>query len=608
MNRDNINLLSFIPKLPNLIRHLPDTIKGLKMSRITDPDTPVGLGVEFDRAYKRNPNGYAIICDDRYFTYSEFNDWSNRIANYYLAKGFKKGDKAIVFIEDSPELLAVVLGLCKIGVICAMVNTAQRKKVLIHSINLAEAQFAIVGDTLADAYDEIRAEVTIDESSAYWINDKDSINNPGDEPKGYRNLAKEITMASTATPDSVYKIRLKDTAFYIYTSGTTGLPKAVDFNHNRVTKAVGGFGFATMHLNKNDRMLVCLPFFHSTAMAVCWGSVLAGASALIIERKFSASTFWETAIKYDATAFGYVGELCRYLLSQPEKVIDKEHKVRKMIGNGMRPTIWDEFKSRFVIDDIYEFYASSEGNVGFTNVFGLDRTFGFSPVKYAVVKYDRDEGQPIRGADGYMIRAPKGEAGLLIGEISAKAPFDGYSDPEKNKKVILENVFEPGDRYFNSGDLIRELGMKHGQFVDRTGDTFRWKSENVSTTEVENSINTASNVLESVVYGVEIPNTVGRAGMAQLNLEVSHTEFDFKGMLSLLRESLPYYAIPLFLRINDSVQQTGTFKYQKSKLKDQGFTLELQTNPVYVLLPGADTYCLLTPEIEEGINKGDYPF
>ncbi|MDY7025895.1 MAG: long-chain-acyl-CoA synthetase [Pseudomonadota bacterium] len=607
-NRDNITLFKFIPKLPQILRHLPETLKGLSMTKITDKKRPVGLGVVFEEARRKNPNGIAVMYEGQSYTYTEFNEWSNQIANYFANQGYKKGDSVAIFMENSAELLAVILGLAKIGVITALINTSQRQNVLIHSIKLAKAKCAIVSGDLAPAYNEVKDQIEIEEVDAYWVAESNTPAEQGQEPAGFRNLMSMITESSKQTPSTVNQIYLNDSAFYIYTSGTTGLPKAVDFNHNRVMKAVGGFGHSTMHLNKDDRMLVCLPFYHSTALAVCWGAVLAGGAAVIVERKFSASRFWDTAIQYDATCFGYVGELCRYLLAQPEKATDKEHKIRKMVGNGLRPAIWDEFKDRFIIDDIYEFYASSEGNVGFCNSFGFDRTVGFSPMEYAIVKYDRDADEPVKDVNGYLTKVKKGEAGLLIGKITEKAPFHGYTDPEKTKKVIIENAFEQGDKYFNTGDIMRDLGMKHAQFVDRTGDTFRWKSENVSTTEVENAVNKFDGIIESIVYGVEIPHTVGRAGMAQLNLDGDHESFDFKGLVSFLGNELPNYAVPLFLRINDQVQQTGTFKYQKSKLKDAGFSLERQENPVYVLLPKTDTYTRLTPELEKQINDGDYPF
>lgn len=607
VNQQFITIPKVLAKVPNLLRHLPETLKGLKYSKLTDTTLPVGLGLKFDEAAKAQPDVYAVINDDRYYTYKEFNEWSNRISNYFLEQGYKKGDRVAVFIENRAELLAVILGLAKIGVISALINTSQKGKVLIHSMNLAEAKTAIIGDELVDEFSEVRDEINL-KHVPYWVADQDTIKHAGDAPKSFENLARVIVEHSTETPSITNQIYINDSAFYIYTSGTTGLPKAVNFNHGRFMKGLGGFGHASLHLRPHDRMFVTLPFYHSTALIVCWGSVLAGHAGIIVSRKFSASRFWDDAIKYNATAFGYVGELCRYLIAQPEREVDKQHSIRKMVGNGLRPAIWDQFKERFLIQGVFEFYASSEGNVGFTNLFNFDKTVGFSPMTYSIVKYDRDTDQPVRDSNGFLVKLDRGEDGLLIGEISDKSPFHGYTDPEKTKKVILTDVFKKGDRWFNTGDIMRDIGLKHTQFVDRTGDTFRWKSENVSTTEVENAVNEYPQIEESVVYGVEVPNTIGRAGMAQLNLKCGIEKFDFVEFASILRKCLPSYAIPLFLRIDNKLQQTATFKYQKSRLKDEAYDLTKQSNPIYVLLPKEEGYIALTPEIQNDIDNGKYKF
>src|SRR5690606_13623180 len=227
---------------------------------------------------------------------------------------------------------------------------------------------------------------------------------------------------------------LKDPLFYIYTSGTTGLPKAVVFNNGRWWKAYGGFGLAAVRLNQHDRLYCTLPFYHATGMVVCWSSVISASAGLVLARRFSASRFWEDIRQHDCTAFGYVGELCRYLHEAPPQANDRANKVRVIVGNGLRPSIWAPFRKRFGIERVVEFYASSEGNVAFTNVFGFDNTVGFSPVSYAIVKYDKDQDAPIRNARGFMVRAAKGKAGLMLGEISDKTPFDGYTDKDKTEK------------------------------------------------------------------------------------------------------------------------------------------------------------------------------
>ncbi len=607
-HKDVITLPMFLAKVPSLIKRLPAMARGMKLGNITDKSQPVGLGLCVQDAVQRNPDGTAIMYRDTHLTYRQFNDWSNRIANYLQSQGIKKGDVVAIFIENRPELLAVVTACAKLGAINAMLNTQQTGKVLIHSFNLVKPRLAVVGDELLGAFNEVRAQLEIGNDSVFWLADTDTLQDAGNTPANCRNLASECAKASTHNPDSVNRIYIEDPLFYIYTSGTTGLPKAVIFNQGRWMKAYGGFGVTVMQLEPRDRIYTSLPFYHATGMCVCWGAALAGAAGVIIARKFSASRFIDDLRKYDATAFGYVGELCRYLLETPAKPNDRDHKARKIIGNGMRPNVWGPFKERFGIDEVYELYASSEGNVGFMNLLNFDNTVGFTPIPFAIVRYDKENDRPYRNAKGFLEKVPKGEAGLLIGEITDKTPFKGYTDPEKTEKVILRDVFKKGDSYFNTGDLMRDIGFKHAQFVDRTGDTFRWKGENVSTTEIEVIVDGYQSVVETVVYGVEIPNTNGRCGMASIRLTGSPERFDFKGMVKYLRQELPAYAVPLFLRLAESMDTTGTFKHQKAKLKEDAFYIDKVGAPVYVLLPGSDEYIRLTPEIEQGIIDGKYRF
>jgi citronellyl-CoA synthetase len=607
-HKDVITPSMFFSRLPGLAKRLPGIVKGMKIGNNTDKSASVGLGLCVQDAVKRNPNGTAIMYRDTHLTYRQFNEWSNRIAHYLTSIGVKKGDVVAVFVENRPELLAVVTGCAKIGAVNAMLNTQQTGKVLTHSFNLVKPRVAVVGEELAKPFGDVRESLEIAADAVYYLADTNTLEDEGSAPAGYRNLATESRNAPTHDPESVNRIYPEDPLFYIYTSGTTGLPKAVIFNQGRWMKAYGGFGYSAMQLEPRDRIYVTLPFYHATGMCVCWGSALAGASGLIMARKFSASRFFEDIRRYDATAFGYVGELCRYLLETPEKPNDRDHKVVKIIGNGMRPNVWGPFKKRFGIEQVYELYASSEGNVGFMNLLNFDNTVGFSPIPYAIVKYDKENERPFRNAKGFMEKVNKGEAGLLIGEITDKSPFKGYTDPEKTEKVILRDVFKKGDSYFNTGDIMRDIGFKHAQFVDRTGDTFRWKGENVSTTEVEVIADGFAGIVETVVYGVEIPNTNGRCGMASIRLTVPEEKFDFKGLVKYLRQELPPYAVPVFLRLAEAMDTTGTFKHQKSKLKDDGFYREKVGAPVYVLLPGSDEYIRLTAEIESTIVEGKYRF
>jgi citronellyl-CoA synthetase len=606
---DVITLPKLLSKVPAVVANLPGLIKGSRMSKITDTKTPLGLGKGFQLAVEANPNGIAVLYQDTQLTYRQLNGWANRIADYLSSIGLKKGDTVAVDIENRPELLATVIGCAKLGLCAALLNTSQRGKVLVHSFNLVKPKAAIIGEELIDAISEVRSELELDDNRFYFLADGDTLENAGNAPDGFANLADVIKDCSSENPDSVNRVFLKDPLFYIYTSGTTGLPKAVVFNNGRWWKAYGAFGHSAVRLGPEDRMYCTLPFYHATGMVVCWASVICGGAGLVLARKFSASRFWDDIRQYDCTSFGYVGELCRYLNECPKQPNDLDNKVKVIVGNGLRPGIWVPFKERFGIERIVELYASSEGNVAFTNVFNFDNTVGFSPVSYAIVKYDKEQEAPIRNNKGFMVKVDKGGAGLMLGEISDKTPFDGYTDKEKTESSIMRDVFKKGDAWFNTGDMMRDIGFRHAQFVDRLGDTFRWKGENVSTTEIEQIVDQFDGVIETVVYGVEIPDTNGRAGMAQLRLDKDHSAFDFANMCEYLRRELPAYAIPVFLRINtQAMETTGTFKHQKNKLKDQKYDLAQQDNPVYVLLPGENCYQLLTTEIQNGIDNGEYRF
>ncbi len=605
---DIITFSKVAKKLPGFLKGLPGTIKGVKLSKLTDPTKPVGLGLCLEQAAQKNPHGPAIIYEDRFLSYAQFNAWVNQIAYFLMEQGVRKGDAVAILVENRPELLAAVSACAKIGAVNALINTSQKGKVLVHSINLVEPKAAIVGEELLEGYQEVEDQLHVPHERRYYLADADTLHTSGKAPEGWINLADKIKAMKTTNPHTTGHIFLEDPCFYIYTSGTTGLPKAVIFNHGRFMKAYGAFGYGAVRLKSTDRMYVTLPFYHATAMAVCWGSVLAGNAGLIMARRFSASKFWEDIRKHDATAFGYVGELCRYLMDKPAQPNDRDNKIRVIVGNGLRPSIWRQFKDRFGIETVMELYGSSEGNIGFTNIFNFDNTVGISPFPYAIVKYDKEAEAPVRDSQGHLIRADKGEPGLLIGEITPKTPFHGYTDPEKTEKCILRNVFKPGDSWFDTGDMMRDLGFKHAQFVDRLGDTFRWKGENVSTTEVEHIVDGYDHVSETVVYGVEIPNTNGRAGMASIRFDIDHTQFDFKKFLAHLKTELPHYAIPVFIRVSAGMETTGTFKHKKAPLKDAGFDLAKQDNPVYVWLPGTDDYTQVTPELQSKIESGEFRY
>ncbi|WP_288382885.1 long-chain-acyl-CoA synthetase [uncultured Acinetobacter sp.] len=606
---DIITLGAVAAKIPQLIPKVPHLLHGLKQAYLRTSASPAGLGIAFEKAVKRNPDGAALLFEDERYTYQELNEWANQIAHYYLSLGARKGDVIAVMLENRSELLATVIALAKIGVTIALVNTSQTGKVLSHSINLVKPIALIFGDEVHHCIDEIRADLNIDEDRFHWFADQATRQDVGTAPHGYINLAEQIDHFPKFNPPTTHTVQGKDGLFYIYTSGTTGLPKAVIFTHSRWTLAYGTYGHV-LDLNPDDVMYVTLPLYHATGIVVCWCGVIAGSATLALRRKYSTSAFWKDVQKFNASAIGYVGELCRYLMDAPATELDRSHRVTKMIGNGMRPNIWDKFKQRFGVDEILELYASSEGNVGFSNIFNFDNTVGFSPTPYAVIAFDKEKNEPIRDKDGFCQKVKTGEVGLLVGKITRRSPFDGYTDPEKNKAVILKNVLKNGDAYFNTGDLVRDIGFRHAQFVDRLGDTFRWKGENVSTTEVENMLCEHDKIVEAVVYGVEIPHTNGRAGMAAITL-ADHAELndqDLSHMASTFKKCLPAYAVPVFLRVQETVETTGTFKYQKNKLKEQAFDPNKTEERLLVLLPGESAYCDVTKDIFDNIQAYKYRF
>jgi citronellyl-CoA synthetase len=606
---DTITWGMMLRKLPMIAKAIPRVVKGMKVANVTDPTRSCGLGWTFEQATLRNPEGPALLQGDVRLTYAQVNQWANRIAHYLNGQGIGKGDVVAVFIENRPELLVTILALAKVGAVCALLNTSQTRDTLIHSVNLVAPVAVVVGEELVPAYAAIRDQVAITAPRTWFVADQDTYSHPGIAPEDYVNLISASADASSENPPSSQQIFFDDPCFYIYTSGTTGLPKAGVFKHGRWMRSSASFGMIALNMGPDDVVYCTLPLYHATGLCVCWGSAVNGASGFAIRRKFSASQFWNDVRRYRATTLGYVGELCRYLVDQPASADDSCHDVRKMIGNGLRPGAWAEFKTRFAVDHICELYAASDGNIGFTNILNFDNTIGFSLMAWELVAYDHDSGEPLRSADGFMSKVGKGEQGLLLARIDEKAPLDGYTDPQKTAKVVLHDVFTKGDRFFNTGDLLRNIGFGHAQFVDRLGDTYRWKGENVSTTEVENLLLQHPHISEAVAYGVEIRNTNGRAGMAAITPAESLATLDFAELLTFARERMPAYAVPLFLRVKVKMETTGTFKYQKTRLKNEGFDpVQAGDDPIYAWLPGTQTYVRVTDEVLAEIHQGKHRY
>ena len=555
------------------------------------------IGTVLEKHARNNGGRVALAFDDQRWTYSQFNAWANQVAALLRSKGVGPGDAVAVLMENRPEVLACVAGIVKLGAIAGMLNHNQRGEVLEHSIRLAKAKVVIVGEECVDALESTACTPERNKEIQFlWEGE-------GKAPRGYTAMRSLVRDMPEGNPPETANILQKQPAFYIFTSGTTGLPKASVMSHYRWLSGMAGVGKGSLRLKPDDIFYCCLPLYHNNALTVSWGAALGTGATLALSRKFSASRFWDEIRGYNATAFCYIGELCRYLLNRPASSNDRNHRVRVAIGNGLRPEIWDEFQSRFGIERICEFYGASEGNLAFINGFGLTKTAGFCPMTFAIVEFDADTEQPVRDAKGYMKKVASGGIGLLISEVTERRPFEGYTDPKASEAKLFRNVFKKGDCWFNTGDLVRDQGYKHIAFVDRVGDTFRWKGENVATTEVEGALNRHPAVEQAVVYGVQLTGCDGRAGMAALTWKGG--TLDGPGLAKHLCSTLPAYAVPLFLRLREEQEVTGTFKFRKVDLKKQGFDPSASDEPMYVLCDRGRGYEPLTVELFQRISSGE---
>lgn len=318
MSQDIVTARDILRSLPTVLKKFPYVAKGLYYYRLKDDSKDLTLGRLVERNADKYPNRPAILFDDRTITWSELDAWSNRIAHYLKDQGLGKGDAIAVLLDNRPELLATVVGAAKVGVACAMLNTSQKGKVLAHSINLIQPRMLVVGAELVDHAEGVRDDIQLRHTKPLqYLADANTLNTFGEAPQGYTNMALEVSQRSSTRPMLTNNVTMGDTAVYLYTSGTTGLPKAAPGSHRKFIRAYGGFGMLSLAMEPEDVLYCTLPLYHGTALLVCWGSVLAGGSAIALRRKFSASAFWDDVRKYNATTFGYVGELCRYLLNQP---------------------------------------------------------------------------------------------------------------------------------------------------------------------------------------------------------------------------------------------------------------------------------------------------
>jgi citronellyl-CoA synthetase len=602
---DVLSFTEFLRGLLSISWRIPSIYLTFRRVRKFQNDDPLSMGTYLERNAERYPARMGLLYEDVRLTHDQFNRRINQYSHYLASRGLNKGDVALVLVDNRPELLMLIGALAKLGAVASLINPNQRGEVLLHSLNLARGKHFIVGEELLGAFEEVKDELQLTaDDTLYYQRDRGE----RPPPEAYIDLDDAIQHQPQSNPPTTAGITLGDELAYVFTSGTTGLPKASVQTHRRWIGGYMWFGKVVMRLKPTDVYYCPLPFCHTNALNVAWGSAAGAGATLAMRRKFSASNFWTDVRRFNANVFIYIGEICRYLMNQPERPDDRDNPVKSIVGNGLRPDIWKAFKKRFGISRVCELYGAAEGPLVFTNILNVDCTVGTCLTSYAIVKYDVEADEPFRDDDGFMQRVDRGETGLILAEISEEFPFVGYTDEQETDRKILRDVFEKGDTWFDSGDLVLKQGWGHVLFVDRLGDTFRWKGENVSTSEVEKVVNTLDQVAESTAYGVRIPGTDGRAGMVSIIPATRVEDFDVALLADTLVEGLPSYAVPKFVRFSQKFETTATLKIKKNVLRDDGFDPGTVTDPLYVLLPDSAEYRPLTEELYGEISSGKHRF
>ena len=599
-----VDVVSVLSEMPTLLK--------LKKGMVPRPASVADcFGARVEANALKFGQRSAIVFEGQEVNWSEFNALANRYAHYLKSQGVQRGDTVSVIMENRIEFLALLVGVNKIGVTAGLINTNLTGKPLVHCITVTHSKKCIFGSEVSGALNEVKDELGLTEGEDYFEMPDSGLDATTNWAK---NLAEGAAAASSENPEETSLIRLGEVALYIFTSGTTGLPKAAVLSNRRYLTSADMAAMAGFKCTEQDRMYICLPLYHGTGLMVGAGAAMVSGASMFIRRKFSASNFLPEVREHGCTLLVYIGELCRYLSNTEAQAGDDKNPLRSMMGNGMRPDVWLGFKKRFGISRVAEFYGASEGNVAFANLMNRDCTVGMTSAEVALVEYDVDNDEIVRDAAGRCVPVKAGEPGLLLGKITEDTVFEGYTDPEATEKKIVRSALETDDAWFNSGDLMRTvdvgftLGYPHYQFVDRVGDTFRWKSENVSTNEVGEIINGFDQIKFCNVYGVEIPGTDGRAGMAAVTLQDGVAELDVDAFSTFLRSELPAYAVPLFVRIQPDIDVTGTFKMVKGDLRKQAYDIRSFDDTVYALLPGSDRYAAFDLAMLEKIEAREAGF
>ena len=578
-----MSLVAAIRREAVYFSHISYTL--LLLARIK-PDSSRTIVDIVEAQARATPQAPAIYYFDEVMSYGALDARANAYGHWAMAQDLGRGDCVALFMENRPDFLCCWLGLFKAGLSVALINTNQRGQALAHSIEIVGAKHVIAGAELADGLAEADAFFTA--RPLCWAQ--------GGAQDHMRDLDAALAIVSAAPVDKTARqgITTKDRAFFIYTSGTTGLPKAANFSHMRMLFMMTGF-IGALFPKAGDRIYNPLPLYHATGGICAVGIAFMSGGAVILKRKFSLNEFWSDIHRYDATLFVYIGELCRWLLNAPPGPHERDHHIRAITGNGLRPEIWKRFQDRFAIPRIVEFYGATEGNVSMLNYDGTMGAVGRVPdylewlLPTRVVRFDIEHEMPIRGPDGLCAECGPDEAGEALGRISMRAGrnFEGYTKAADTEKKILRDVFTKGDAWFRTGDLMRRDNHGYFYFIDRIGDTFRWKGENVATSEVAEALSAIPGIREANIYGVKVPGADGRAGMAALVVDGG---FDITSLAERLEGHLAPYARPVFLRLQPQIEVTGTFKQRKVDLVREGFDPSVIPDPLYWFDPATRRY------------------
>ncbi|XP_035706184.1 long-chain fatty acid transport protein 4 isoform X2 [Folsomia candida] len=551
----------------------------------------------FDDVVRRNPKKILLRFEEQKWTAEQIQELANKVANYFQAEGYRKGDTVAIFMENCSEYTILWLGLSKIGVVSSLVNYNLRLQSLKHCFEAVSCKAIIYSPGLSTALEELDLGTKPlfcigKETSAKLSNVSKDLMTQLRDVKGTQPVVKET-------------IGFLDNLMYIYTSGTTGLPKASTIKNSRFLMAAVGVFY--MHgLKKTDTLYTSLPLYHGAGTFLGAGTMLTYGVTQVVRKKFSASNFWKDCIAYDVTVAQYIGEICRYLVTQPPSSLDKGHKVRVMFGNGLKLEIWKEFVERFGIKHIGEIYGATEGNCNIVNIDSRIGAVGFLPVLFSyvhplkIIKVDEVTGEPLRDKDtGFAIECKPNEPGELIGKIRRSHPlldFEGYADKSSSKDKVLSNVWRKGDAWFRSGDILLKDELGYIFFKDRKGDTFRWKGENCSTLEIEAVISTITKE-DAVVFGVEVPGAEGRAGMVVIGNPDNN--LDLNNLALCVNKALPSYARPVFVRISPKLEMTGTYKLKKVDYQKVGFDIHKTSDKIYFY--NGNKYVELSAELYDDI-------